>query len=845
MRHAVVKSLLAHKLRLALTAISVVLGVSFITGTLVLTDTLSRTFDTLFGDVYKNTDVVVRAKAAFTDIQSADSREPVPAGVLDKVRTVNGVTEEVGEVEGYAQLVDPNTGKAVTTGGAPTLGETWTGSALSPLRLQSGRGPTSAGEVAIDASTADRRHIRVGDRVKVLLRGPVQSATVVGIVRFGSSGNAAGATIVAFDPTTAQRQLGVPGTYTSISIKGAAGVSQSTLRDRVAGELPTGYEALTGKALAKETASQIQQALGFIKTFLLVFAVIALFVGSFIIANTFSMLVAQRTRELALLRAVGASRRQVTRSVLAEALVVGVLGATVGLAFGLLVAVGLQALLGAFGAGLPKGPLVFKPATAVWAYVVGVGVTTIAAYLPARRASKIAPVAALRDDVALPERSLRRRAVAGVMATAVGAAAMAAGLAGAGSTPALLVGLGALVVFIGVATLSPFASRPVIRVLGAPLGRLFGTAGGLSRENALRNPRRTAATAAALMIGLALISAMTVMASSVKSSTSQIIDRSLGADYLAHSANYQGFSTDLASKVAAAAGVRSVSTLRFGKVQVGAGGNTDVIATQPEGVQDALNLHLAQGSIAGVGDRGLLVDEKVAKEKHWRVGQVVPVTFARTGRQQLTLAGTYSENQVAGKYLISTATYDKNFSSHLDNILLVAGRHGVPAKTTKAAVTAAAAAFPNVTVEDQTEFKKSQSKQVDQLLGLVTALLGLAVLIAVLGIVNTLALSVIERTREIGLLRAVGMSRRQLRRMIRLESVIISVFGALLGLVVGVVFGWALVRALKNDGISTLVIPVGQLALYVVLAGVVGVLAAVLPARRAAKLNVLRAVAST
>lgn len=497
MRHAVLKSLLAHKLRLALTAISVVLGVSFITGTFVLTDTLSRTFDTLFGDVYKNTDVVVRGKAAFSDIQTADSREPVPAGVIDRIRSVDGVTEAVGEVEGYAQLVDPKTGKAVTSGGAPTLGETWTGSALSPLRLQSGRGPAGAGEVAIDASTADRHHIRVGDRVKVLLRGPVQAATVVGIVRFGSSGNAAGATIVAFDPVTAQRQLGEPGTYTSISIKGAAGVSESTLRDRVAVELPTGYEALTGRALAKETASQIQQALGFIKTFLLVFAVIALFVGSFIIANTFSMLVAQRTRELALLRAVGASRRQVTISVLAEALVVGVLGATVGLAFGLLVAVGLQALLGAFGAGLPKGPLVFKPATVIWAYVVGVVVTTVAAYLPARRAAKIAPVAALRDDVALPERSLRRRAVVGVVASALGAAAMAAGLAGAGSSPALFVGLGALVVFLGVATLSPFASRPVIRVLGAPLSRLFGTAGRLSRENALRNPRRTAATAAA------------------------------------------------------------------------------------------------------------------------------------------------------------------------------------------------------------------------------------------------------------------------------------------------------------------------------------------------------------
>ncbi len=845
MRNAVVKSLLAHKLRLALTAISVVLGVSFITGTFVLTDTLSRTFDTLFGDVYRNTDVVVRAEAAFTDIQTADSREPVPAGVLDKIRGVDGVTEAVGEVEGYAQLVDPKTGKAVTTGGAPTLGETWTGSALSPLRLQDGRGPTTAGEVAIDASTADRHHIRVGDRVKVLLRGPVQPATVVGIVRFGSSGNAAGATIVAFDPTTAQRQLGEPGTYTSISIKGAAGVSESALRDRVAVELPTGFEALTGRALAKETASQIQQALGFIKTFLLVFAVIALFVGSFIIANTFSMLVAQRTRELALLRAVGASRRQVTRSVLAEALVVGVVGATVGLAFGLLVAVGLQALLGAFGAGLPKGPLVFKPATVIWAYVVGVGVTTVAAYLPARRASKIAPVAALRDDVALPERSLRRRAVAGVTASALGAASMAAGLAGVGSTPALLVGLGALVVFIGVAALSPFASRPVIRVLGAPLNRLFGTPGRLSRENALRNPRRTAATAAALMIGLALISAMTVMASSVKSSFSDIIDRSLGADYVAHSENYEGFSTDLAGKVAAAPGVASVATLRFGKMQLGTGGNADVIATQPDGVQQALNLHVVQGSIGGLAERGLLVDEKVAKEKSWRVGQVVPVTFARTGRHQLTLAGTYSENQLAGKYLISTATYDLNFSSHLDNILFVAGRDDVPATTTKSAVTAAAAAFPNVTVEDQTEFKKSQSGQVDQLLGLVTALLGLAVLIAVLGIVNTLALSVIERTREIGLLRAVGMSRRQLRRTIRLESVIISVFGALLGLVVGVVFGAALVRALKDDGISTLVIPVEQLALYVVLAGVVGVLAAVLPARRAAKLNVLQAVAST
>jgi putative ABC transport system permease protein len=844
MFRATLKSALGHKLRLVLTTVSVVLGVSFIVGTLVLTDTINATFDRLFADANRNTAVNVRAHSDFTSNQNAgDQRAPVPASLLPKVRGVPGVTEAVGNVGGYAQVVSPKTKKVLGGRGAPGLGEAWTDSPLSPLRLTAGRGPKAAGEVAIDTNTAKDGSIAVGDTITVLLKGPPARVRVVGVFKFGSTGNLAGATITAFDPATAQRVLGTPGVYTSIDLAAAKGVSETQLRDRVRRVLPTGYEAITGEQLSAESSNSIKSALSFLNIFLLVFAGISLFVGSFIIFNTFTMLVAQRSKEMALLRALGASRRQVTRSVLGESLLVGLVASTVGLAGGLGVAKLLQLLFKAFGADIPASGLTVLPHTPVWAFVVGVGVTVAAAYQPARLAARIPPMAALRDDVALPVSSLRRRAIVGAVLVLIGIALLIAGLNGAGSQPAALVGLGAVAVFLGVAALSPYLSQPVVRLLGTPIARA-SYAGRLARDNALRNPRRTAATASALMVGLALVSTMTVMSSSIKESSNQIIDSSLGADFVLTTSSFSPFSRTVAERLRGAPGVAAVSSFRLGVAKIG-GGTTQLTGTDPATVHRTVQLDMVAGSSDSMSTGALLVDAKTAKAKHWTVGERVPAVFGKTGSTTLTIGGIFKENQLIGSYLVSTATFDQHFTDALDSVVAVTASPNAKVAQVRKTVEAAAALSPNINVKDQAQFKADQRKQINQTLSFVLVLLALAVLIAALGIVNTLALSVFERTREIGLLRAVGMSRRQLRRMIRLESVIIAVFGAVLGVAVGVGFGWALVKALHDQGVQTLVIPWPSLGLYVVLAAVIGVLAAVLPARRAARQDVLQAIATT
>jgi putative ABC transport system permease protein len=849
MLRATVKSLLAHKLRLALTTISVVLGVAFVAGTLVLTDTLNATFDTLFGEADAKTAVAVRARSSFeaTDSGAGDTRRLVPAALVAKLRGVPGVSDVVPTVDGFAQLVDPKKRDVISNGAAPGLGTDWAESRLSPLHLTAGRAPAAPEEIAVDSETARKGQLTVGESVPVIVRTGIVPARVVGIFRFGSTGSLAGATLTAFERSAAQRYLlGTADSYSSIKLGAAPGVSQEQLRDRVATVVPSGFEAVTGTKLAAESASAVQEGVKFFKIFLLVFAAISLFVGSFIIVNTFTMLVAQRTRELALLRAIGASRGQVTRCVLGEALAVGLIASLVGLVAGIGVARVLQLLVNAFGGGLPTGGLVILARTPIWALAVGLGVTVAAAYPPARRAAKIPPVAALRDDVALPEASLLRRAIFGATLVVGGVAFLVAGLAGGSDQPAALVGLGATILFWGVRSLSPFLSRPAVRLLGVPMVRFAKVSGRLARDNALRNPRRTAATASALMIGMALVSAMTVMASSIKASAADVIDSSLGADFVVSTSSFQPFSTGVADRIRKLPGVQAVTSFRTGTAKVGVGsGQKQIQGVQPDTVGETLTLRMKSGDLAALARNELLINEKQAERRSWQVGQSVPVEFPATGRSTLRIGGIYADNQIAGSYLLSTAVFAKHYPRSLDLVVAVKKTPEAAASAVQAAVKRVAEeASPNVVVRDQTEFKAEQRKQVNQLLVFVTALLLFSVLIAVFGIINTLALSVFERTREIGLLRAVGMSRRQVRRMVRLESVIIAVFGALLGVVIGLGFGTAIVRALADEGVGQLVVPFGSLAGYVVLAAVIGVLAAILPARRAARLDVLQAVAA-
>src|SRR4051794_38985033 len=498
------KTLLAHKLRLVLSAVAVVIGVAMVSGTYVLTDTLGRTFDNLFSSVNRNTAVAIRGANAFDNANS--DRPPIPAALLDRVRAVPGVRAAEPEIQaGNTMVVDPQTGQPLSNGGAPGLGVNYSDSTLSTLVVREGRGPHGPGEIAVDRATFRDAHLRLGDEATVLVSGKPARFRVVGVMTLGSSDNVGGATLTIFDTPTAQQLLLSPDRLTQISVAADSGVSQAELAARVRTVTGAGTDVVTGKQLAKESSDSIKQGLSFFNTFLLAFGFIALFVGAFIISNTFSMLIGQRVRELALLRALGAARKQVTRSVLGEALAVGVLGSTVGLGLGVLVAAGLKAVIAGVGVDIPSGSIVFLPRTVILGYAVGVLVTTASALLPALKASRVPPVAAMRDTFVLPARSLRVRAIVGSAVTLLGAAFMGLGLAGSGSSAAVAVGLGAALVFLGVAALSPLIAGPVIRVLGSPIRRGFGTVGVLSSANAQRNPRRTAATASALMIGLALV----------------------------------------------------------------------------------------------------------------------------------------------------------------------------------------------------------------------------------------------------------------------------------------------------------------------------------------------------
>lgn len=843
------RGVLAHKLRLALSGLSVVLGVAFVVGAYVLTDTMERTFDTLFGEIAAGASVVVQGQSPL-GLSEDQGRNPVPVTVLVRVRSVEGVARADGELTGVASLTACPRGsdgqrpascgeatKPIESKGGPTLGVAWnSGSPMSSLTLASGRAPVGVSEVAVDVSTAKAHDLRNGDPVTVLAKIGAQPATIVGTVRFGQSNGLAGASLTAFDPAVAPRLLGSVGELQRISILAADGTSERDLVERVRAAVPDGLEVVTADQAAAQDADQVSSFLGVFRTFLLVFAAIALFVGLFIITNTFSILVAQRTQELALLRALGASRRQVSRSVAAEGLVVGVLGSSLGLGAGILVAMALKALFGVLGLDLPATGLVIRSRTVIAAYAVGVLSTLVASLLPARRAGRVPPMAALRDDIALPERSLRRRAVFGLVLLALSAVLLARGLSGSGIT---WVGMGSLLLFLGVTALSPFVGRPVVALIGAVLATR-GRARRLGRSNAARNPRRTAATASALMVGIALVSGVTVLAASVQKTVSDIIGDSVSADLVIQPESFDGFGADVPAAIAAVPSVAHVNSYRYGRVRID-GVIRDVQSVDPRGVTRSLTLRMVDGSASALESGQVLVDTELAETKRWQVGDQLEVEYARTGKQQVSIGGTFRKNQIAGDLLWPQPLFKSNFGDQLIVTTTATFRPGVDRKAAQRDVVQALAHHPALKIETRDEFIDSTRKSIGQLLRFIVLLLGLAVLIAAIGIVNTLALSVVERTREIGLLRAVGMQRRQVRTMVRTEAVLIAIYGGILGAVVGTGLGIAVVRALKSEGFL-LSIPVPRLLSYVLVAALLGVVAAIIPARRAARLDVLKAV---
>jgi putative ABC transport system permease protein len=841
MLRVTIRGLAVRKLRLSLTALAIVLGVTFVTGTLVLGDTLNRTFNNLVGTAYQHVSFEIRGKAelpgADTTVDSTADRRAIPASIAGAVGRLPGVAYVHGSVGGYAQFLARN-GDAIGGGGGSTLGFSFDPNRqLSPYRLVAGRAPTSADAVVMDKATADKYHFAVGDRVLMNLPDRAQRFTVSGIVTYGSDDNLAGVTLAGFDLATAQTLFHAHGAYDTINVLARPGADNIRLQQAIGRLLPAGVEVVSGQTVADELSSAVDNALSFISTALLIFAAIALFVGAFTIFNTLSITVGQRTRELALLRAVGAGRRQVFGSVLGEAALTGLVASLVGLGLGVVAALGLKALLKAFGITLPSAPLVFEARTPIVAIAVGVGVTLVSAIVPARRAVRIAPVAALADHSGdVPESLRRRRIIAGSVVALAGIAAVVAGLV---QPAAALVGLGAVAVFVAAGMLIPIAARPLSGALGRPLAAMLGMPGRLGRENSMRNPRRTAQTAAALMIGLALVSTIAVLGASLSASAANEVDSAVNADYIVTGSG--GFSRSVLPAVSRLPGVTTATGIYQGQFEF-RGSVSSLAAATPARLAQTVNLHVVSGRGGPAMAAGeLLTDTNTARADHLEVGSVVHVTFAQTGPTTMRIGGLYKANPLVGSFIVGEGFFLSHFADPLPTGVLL--RTAAGAAPLDRALNRALVPYANVGFETRAQFESDQKSKVKQELGLVYVLLALAIVVALIGIVNTLMLSVFERTHEIGLLRAVGMKRRQVRAMIRSESVIVALFGAVVGIVIGTGLGIALASSLRDNGVATLSIPVASLIGFLVLSALLGLAAGTWPARRAARLDVLAAIA--
>nr|WP_027502896.1 FtsX-like permease family protein [Rhodococcus sp. UNC363MFTsu5.1] len=833
MRKVSLRNLAAHKVRLALTVLSVVLGTAFVAGSFVFTDTLQKTFDGLFADAAKGVDVRV------SGLEKGSSG--VPLADLPTLEAVDGVRAVVPAVDGPIVLLGADK-KPMQSGGAPSIGLSYIPpeQALGdPDEMVAGAPPAAPGQIALNEGAARKAGLAVGDRTQVLVpTSGVIDVTVTGIYETPSdSGGFVGAL---FDGAQA-RELFTDGSHVDYIDVAGSGVSQSELRDRVAAALPD-LKVDTGDQVREDVKAEVSSALSFMNYFLLAFGAIALLVGTFIIYNTFSMIVAQRLRELALLRAIGASRKQVGRSVVLEALIVGLLGSALGIAAGVGLAYGLRALLNGFDVGLPSGPLQLEPRTVIVALAVGVLVTVVSAYAPARRAAKVPPVAAMREEFSSTGDSLRVRTLVGAIAAVVGGVLLLVGSRGTGGGAATTVGLGAAALIVAVLLAAPALSRPVVGALGAVLAKPFGPVGRLARTNAVRNPRRTAATAFALTLGLMLVSVIGVFGASAKESVNSLVDTGVSADYILLGPDAMGVPLGAAAAakevpgVADAVALHGVSVKIDDEAQMGT-----ALSGQLDGV---LDYTLVEGS-AELSGSNMLVSETTAAEKGWRLGSPVVLTD-RDGEQVTTnVTGVYADSQLLGDWVVPESVYEQVTPAAVRAVwaVLIEAQPGADLAAMRGDLAAATDKFLVVQVKDREEFKGSQGKQIDTLLAVLYGLLALAIVIAILGIINTLALSVVERRREIGMLRAVGMQRPQVRRTIYLESVLIAVFGAAVGVLLGLAFGWGFVSTLADEGLDVIAVPWGQVVAMLLGSAVVGVLAALWPAARAARTKPLEAIA--
>ncbi|MFJ1811456.1 MULTISPECIES: ABC transporter permease [unclassified Streptomyces] len=842
-------SLRAHRRRFAGTFLAVFLGVAFLAGTLVMGDTLRASFDSMFGNATAGTDAVVRGSDTITAPGGSQGvRQPVSTGLVRTVEAVPGVAAAAPDIQGAGQVVGAD-GKPIGGQGPPTLAGNWiTDPRLNPYRLAEGRAPARSGEVVVNRGTAEKGGLEIGDTTTLRTPDPVR-VTIVGLATFGGEDGMAQVTFTGMTRADAEKYLTArPGRAADIVVRAAPGVSQAELVDRLTPVLPTGVEAITGQEAAQENTDMIaSRFLTVFTTFLLVFSGVALLVATFSIHNTFAIVVAQRARENALLRALGASRRQVTAATLVEAVAVAVTASAAGLAGGIGIAAGLQALFPAIGFPFPEGDLVIGALSLTLPLVVGVLVCLGSAVLPAVRAGRTAPLAALRETAVDSSGASRLRAVTG---TGLIVLALVLTLTGVLVSPSVWsAGAGAVLALIAFVVLGPVASSTAVRILGSPLDRLRGVSGGLARRNALRSPRRTAATAGALMIGVAVVSLFTVFGASLKATMDQTVSRSFAGDVAVSAPSFGAGGSGLSPKLAPAIGelaeVDTAVGLGRGVAEVDGRGRA-LTVTDPVALRRAFDLGTVQGDLGALGTDGIAITRQEADRRHLTTGDTARLAFTDGDEKTFTVRAVYGRSELAGDYVITRAAWAPHRTQDADTLVAVSFGDGVSPAAGKAAVEKVAAQYGNPEVQTRDEYARSSAGGIDMMLTLVYALLALAVLIALLGIANTLTLAIHERTRELGLLRAVGQTRSQLRAMVRWESVLVAAFGTAGGLALGGFLGWVLVRA--SDGASdsafAFAVPPARLAVVALVGVAAGALAGLRPARRAARLDVLRAIAA-
>ncbi|MFE3645011.1 ABC transporter permease [Streptomyces sp. NPDC059169] len=835
------RNVLAHKARLLMTVLAVMLGVAFVSGTLVFSDTLSNAFR---NQTAKGYDKIAVAVTTYGAMDGSSKQDPgISAQTVERIGKLDGVASVGARVDGFAGVADPN-GKLIGNGWSNKGSNYYPGENGKDDRytLVTGSGPTENDEIALDKDTAAKGKYEVGDTVRVATNGPVKKYTLSGVFTTDDGSVSAGGSLVLFDTEVAQKLYLKPGFFTDVTIAAKPGASAEKILDQVKPLVPKDAEAKTGAVLAEEEAKQIDAGLSGLKQLLLYAAGVALFVGVFLISNTFSMLVAQRTKELALMRAVGASRRQITRSVLLEALVVGAIASAIGLALGLGLAVGLRSGMNAFDLKIPGGPLVVSPTAILSGLVVGVVVTVVAAYLPGRRAAKIPPVAAMSSVHAVATtKSLVVRNTVGAAIALAGSAGILWGAA-VGKDGKMIIAGGAFLALVGLIVLIPLLSRPVIALVRPLLVGGFGVAGKLAGQNAVRNPRRTGATASALAIGLTLVTGMSVLGISVGQALDRTITDNVKADYMVQMAA-QGMSLDQSALAAVkkAKGATAVSPQQSSYFELG-GVDRSVSGVVPGDVERVLNLKVLDGSLSTLGQGRIAVDQDTAKDKGWKTGDTLPVKFSDGKTGKLTIGATYEPNDVVSTVVAPVSLLNAHETrAYIPQIYVK--MDGGESTANEQALVDALGQNPAIRVMDKKDIQDEFGGMINVLLNIAYGLLAMALIIAVLGVVNTLAMSVFERQQEIGMLRAIGLDRRRVKRMIRLEAVVISVFGAVVGAAMGTFLGWAVSQTVKDSipGYS-MVVPWDRIGLFLLLAGIVGVLAALWPARSAAKLNMLNAI---